>query len=112
MAKAKVAFYSVGLKGNPGSNVLGDCVFSDVLDFTSGVDTTVSALTAAMAQNRDMVARITAIDAACNYAVGITPDPDATTPTSATSAGDIIASGSTEVVNLPVGAKVAVKAVP
>lgn len=110
MATAKVAFYSVGLKSN-GSNVLGDCIFSEVLDFSGGADATAVALTTQAAQNRDMVARITAIDAACNYAVGSAPDPDATTATSTTSAGDILPAGATEVIALPLGAKVAVKGV-
>lgn len=111
MATAKVAFYSVGLKSSRGSNVLGDCVYSEVLDFSGGVDATVTALTPTMAQNRDMVARITAIDAACNYAVGTAPDPDALAITGTTTAGDIIPSGASIEVALPLGAKVAVKGV-
>ncbi|QJP13674.1 hypothetical protein G3545_08405 [Starkeya sp. ORNL1] len=112
MAKAKLAYYSVGLKDNSGSNVLGECVYSQVLDFSGGAATTTSALGEAMAANRDMVARITAIDAACNYAIGTTPDPDRTTGDNTSSAGDIILPGATLEVALPLGAKVAVKAVP
>lgn len=111
MATAKVAYYSVGLKGNHGSNVLGACVYAQVLDFSAGAAVTATALSPEMAANRDMVARITAIDAACNYAVGTTPAPDATVGTEATTAGDYVASGSTIEVLLPLYAKVAVKAV-
>lgn len=38
MARAKVAYYGVGLKGSRGSNVLGECVFSEVLDFSAGMN--------------------------------------------------------------------------
>jgi hypothetical protein len=38
MVRAKVAYYSVGPKGSRGSNVLGECVFTEVLDFSAGMD--------------------------------------------------------------------------
>jgi hypothetical protein len=112
MARAKVAYYSVGLKGSRGSNVLGECVYSQVLDFTGGAASAASALSEAMAANREMVARISAIDVACNYAVGSAPDPDRTTQNNVSSAGDLIPAGSFIEVALPLGATVAVKAVP
>jgi hypothetical protein len=109
MALAKVAFHRVGLIGSRASNVLGACVYSETLDFSAGTDTS-AALTAAQAQNRDMVARLTAMDVACSYAFGITPDPDAATETEATSAGSVVPAGGVIEFALPVGAKIAVKA--
>jgi hypothetical protein len=43
MARAKVAYYGVGLKGSRGSSLLGECVFSEVRDFNAGMDVPVAA---------------------------------------------------------------------
>ena len=110
MAKAYVSFHSVALQSPKGSSVLGRAVYADVLDFTSGVDTTSSALTAAMAQNRDMVASIT-VDADAYIATGSTPDCDATAETAASSAKVMVPAGGSVDLYLAVGEKVAAKAV-
>ena len=111
MAKAYISFHSVALESPKASSALGRAVYADVLDFTSGQDTTTSsALTAAMAQNRDMVASIT-VDADAYIATGSTPDCDATAETAATSAKVMVPSGDSVVLYLAVGDKVAAKAV-
>jgi hypothetical protein len=110
MAKAYISFHSVALESPKASSALGRAVYADVLDFTSGQDTTNSALTAAMAQNRDMVASIT-VDADAYIATGSTPDCDATAETAATSAKVMVPYGDSVVLYLAVGEKVAAKAV-
>lgn len=107
MATARVAFYAVGLANSVGSNTLGVCLLAETVDFTSEAFST----NAAPATNRDVVVRITAIDAACYFATGTTPDADATAASGVTSAADVLTSGASVELAVAAGSKVALKAV-
>lgn len=90
MAKAYVSFHPVVLKEPFASSTIGPAVYSDVLDFTSGADTS-GALTQARAsltllKDVTQFVVIATLDTAAFLATGTTPDCDATAQTSASSA--------------------------
>jgi hypothetical protein len=95
-----------------GSAIHGRCLFSEVLAI--GAEVTGTAVTAAMLANAGSgggVARISTDDTACYVAIGATPDADAATATTLTSARRYLGAGLT--VDLPIrfGEAVCVKAV-
>ena len=90
MAKGYISIHPVVLKEPFASSTIGPAVYSDVLDFTSGQDTS-GALTqarASLTKIKDVThfVVIATLDAAAYLATGTTPDCDATAQTTVTSA--------------------------
>jgi hypothetical protein len=116
MAKAYVSFHPIALRYPLGSSENAPPVYSAVLDFTSGQAVTGSAMTSELADLstlKDCIEFSTSIsvDTAGYIAIGTVPDCTLETATEASSARMYLAAGTSIDLFLPLGAKVAAKAV-
>jgi hypothetical protein len=110
MAIASVEIGTASLNRMGGAAIHGRCLQQESLAISASVATLATAVSAALDQAGACVARVTTDDTACYAAVGVTPDPTATTATAASSARRLVpAAGSIEMV-IGIGEKVAVKA--
>lgn len=110
MAKAYVSVHPAAIHQPPASSaVLAPAVFSVVLDFTSA-QATGAVLPDGLSSGRNMIASISA-DADCFIAIGSAPDCALETATAVSSARMFLIGGASMDVFLPVGTKVAAKAV-
>jgi len=108
MATLHVELAVPALRSSYASSIHGRCVFYDALTISGTRDET-AVVTASMAGNADLVARLST-DTACFVAVGSTPDETATAATGATSAKRFLAAGGEVALPVQIGDKISVVA--
>lgn len=111
MAIANVELGAVAFADRAAGAVNGLCHRSEALAISGSAATLATAVTAHEVAAGVCVARVQTDDTACYVAVGSTPNPDATTRTSASSARRLLPIGAAIELSVVAGDKVAVKAV-
>lgn len=109
MATASVEIRSIARNDRASGAVYGPCIRQESLTVSSSTATLASSVTAAEVRAGAEIFRLVT-DTACYFAKGTTPNPDATAPTSLTTARGLLAAGMDIPITLGEGDKLAVKA--